>query len=63
MELLSATQAAARAGIATSTWRGYVARGQAPPPDTYEADRPRWHPATVDRWLAERPGRSGRPAA
>lgn len=59
---LSAGRAAARAGVAISTWRSYVARSQAPGPDCHAAaDRPRWRLHTVDEWQARRPGTGGRP--
>lgn len=59
--LLSVSEAAALAGVAASTWRTYVARGQAPAPDVYVTpDRPRWRRATVEAWMAARPGQGTR---
>lgn len=60
---LAANAAAARAGIAPSTWRAYVARGQAPLADGIDEgfNRPYWLESTVDKWKKERHGRPGRP--
>jgi hypothetical protein len=47
-------------GIAASTWRAYVARGQAPAadgtwsPDPAWAARPFWWASTIETWRAER---------
>ena len=53
---------AARAGVTEGTWRGYVARGQAPRPGRLnpETGRPEWLRDTVETWLAARPGRGAR---
>jgi hypothetical protein len=60
--MLTATQAAVRAGIAVKTWTSYVARGQAPLPDERDlkTGNALWQPETVDRWLATRPGQGAR---
>jgi len=60
---LAANAAAARAGVAPSTWRAYVTRGQAPPADGIDEGfgRPYWLETTVDRWKRDRHGRPGRP--
>jgi len=56
MTKLRVVEAAARAGIAPSTWRAYVAREQAPAADgQYDARTPWWYESTVDAWMAERP--------
>jgi hypothetical protein len=61
-ERLTVAQAAERAGVATSTWRSYVARDQAPKPDgAYDARTPWWWASTVDTWMGARPGRGRRP--
>jgi hypothetical protein len=55
--MLTIEQAATRAGVAASTWRSYVSRGQAPSADERdEWGHPRWNESTVDYWLATRPG-------
>lgn len=42
--------------IKASTWRAYVARGQAPQPDGhYDARTPYWLASTIDTWKASRP--------
>lgn len=68
--LLTGPQVAGRLGISASTWRAYVARGQAPPPDDPDdVDRhgqpvpknrriPRWQQSTIDTYAA-RPKRPG----
>lgn len=64
--LLSATEAAERAGMKPSSWRSAVARERAPQPDDPDLDtphpwrRPRWKASTVDAWLADRPGQGHR---
>lgn len=61
-EPLGITGLAAAAGIAESTLRGYVARGQAPLPDFRDlrTGAPGWLPSTAEAWLAARPGRGAR---
>ncbi len=64
-DLLTGPQVAARLGITPGTWRGYVARGQAPPPDDPDTDRPasrrqpRWRTETIEAYA----GRTKRPGA
>ncbi len=60
-EKLTVAQVAERAGIKPVTWRGYVHGGQAPAKDG-EHDRrtPWWYASTIDRWIANRPGRGAR---
>jgi hypothetical protein len=48
--MLTAAQVAAVVGVLPSTWRSYVARGWAPPPDGHLGATPWWAPATVQRW-------------
>lgn len=58
---LRVTEAAARAGVADSTWRAYVAREQAPAADgQYDGRTPYWFESTVDAWIAARPGQGTR---
>lgn len=70
---LTASEAAERAGVATSTWRAYVARARqeraagrdrpnlAPEPDGhYDARTPWWYATTVDAWNRHRPGAGAR---
>jgi hypothetical protein len=54
--------AALIAGISPGTWRAYVARGDAPPPDGREAisGAPWWRVSTVERWMRSRPGQGAR---
>lgn len=50
-ERLTVAQVAERVKVATSTWRSYVARDQAPKPDGhFDARTPWWWSTTVDRW-------------
>src|SRR5438093_176115 len=66
--LLGVDAAAARAGVAASTWRAYVARGRAPEPDDPDKGegvkeqrrRPRWRLSTVDAFNDSRPGQGRR---
>lgn len=60
--LLTSADVAALLGIARSTWSAYVSRGQAPPADDPELDRPegsrlpRWKLSTVQDWRRARKG-------
>lgn len=55
---VTAAEAAALANIAESTWRAYVARGEAPSPIGYSSKTGRrvWSTAVVRAWLVNRPG-------
>jgi hypothetical protein len=59
-------EAAAHCGVKPPTWRYYVSRGFAPPPDDTdegsppERRRPRWKPETVKAWDDGRPIRRGK---
>jgi len=63
-ELLGAKEFAIRAGLKPSTFRAYLARGQAdiPPPDFVtgagKGKVPGWREATADAWIAKRPPRA-----
>lgn len=54
-------EAASHCGIPDATWRSYVSRGTAPPPDLRIGRTPAWRPSTVRGWHADRPGKGGRP--
>ena len=54
---LTVAEVAERLGIEESTWRAYVARGQAPAAESKIGPLPVWRTETIDAWLAERPGR------
>jgi predicted DNA-binding transcriptional regulator AlpA len=64
--LLSLHEAAARAGVADSTWRSYVSRERAPKPDDLDDGvakqrrRPRWRTSTVDAFRDDRLGQGRR---
>ncbi len=69
MSKLYGAEAAARAGMAASTWRDYTSsRNGRPPrgpaPDGVDHDRgharPWWRAETVDAWIASRPGQGTR---
>jgi hypothetical protein len=50
-ERLTVSAVAERLGIQPSTWRAYVARGQAPKPDGwYDRRTPWWHASTIEAW-------------
>lgn len=57
---LTTEQVAELAGIAPASLRRYRLRGAVPEPDGYVGRTPWWSRATVEAWLAVRPGR-GRP--
>lgn len=48
---LTNAQCASRAGISERTWRGYVARGQAPKPSGKVSAAPWWSPGRFEAWL------------
>lgn len=53
---LTATSVAAMLGIQPVTFRAYVSRGQAPPPDgRYDKRTPYWLRSTIETWQASRP--------
>jgi hypothetical protein len=55
---LTGVQVAERVNVSASTWRSYVAPGQAPAADgRFDARTPWWHSSTVDQWQASRPRR------
>lgn len=59
-ELWSYREIAAHIGVQPATVRSYRKLGHLPPPDAVLDGRPRWHPDTVRRWVANRPGRRRR---
>lgn len=63
-EYLGAADFAARAGLATATIRSYIRKGLAPPADvvitTPSGPLRGWSVATIDAWLASRPGQGAR---
>lgn len=62
-ERLGGPAVAAYLRIKPSTWRAFVARNQAPPPDGIDDafGRQYWLKSTLDKWKASRPGHGGRP--
>lgn len=64
--LLTSAQVAEWLGIGPATWRGYVLRGSAPPPDDRDEDRPvnlrihRWRTSTIARYVAGRRSGAGK---
>lgn len=58
IEWLTVADVAGRFGIAPSTWRSYVARDQAPKPDTWREVNGRivalYRPETIDGWEGPR---------
>jgi predicted DNA-binding transcriptional regulator AlpA len=59
---LDSAGAAAYVGVSLATWWSYGSRGTRPEPDIMLGRAPHWLPKTLDRWVAERPGRGTRPA-
>jgi len=57
---LTATECAARGGVAPATWRAYVHRGQAPPARGGSPTLRLWEESEVDTFLAHRPGPGAR---
>jgi hypothetical protein len=58
--LLTGPECADRLNLTSSTWRSYVHRGYAPPPDDPDSDRPpnrrspRWRASTVEAFRENR---------
>lgn len=59
-QYMTTQEAAAAASVQPSTWRSYVARGQAPAPATHVGSTPLWDTAQVRAWVAARPGQGAR---
>ncbi len=61
-ERYGANAAAAYVNVAPSTWRAYVSRGQAPPPDGIDEGfgKSYWLKSTLDEWGNNRPGPGAR---
>lgn len=61
---LSLSGLAAAAGISVGTARSYSHQGRLPAPDAVIGNGPSavrgWTPATVQEWMANRPGRGAR---
>lgn len=55
---LTTREAADRCGFDYRHWLKLRARGQTPPPDSFEGRQARYSPETVDRWFAERGGKA-----
>jgi hypothetical protein len=52
---LTVREVADRLNIAPSTWRSYVARGQAPAPEgQFDARTPWWSAEAIDDWQSKR---------
>lgn len=62
MPRITSAEAAERAGIGASTFRGYVARGQAPAAAGFDPKTGLrvWDEAKVTAWIASRPGQGAR---
>jgi predicted DNA-binding transcriptional regulator AlpA len=57
---LTTANAAALLGVTPATFRSYVAKGYAPPPDGHHDQRtPFWLRSTIETWQASRPRTSG----
>lgn len=62
-DMWGVAEAASHCGVTPGTWRVYVSRGFAPPPDDPDEGyppqrrRPKWSPETVRTWDAARPSR------
>jgi hypothetical protein len=64
--LLTGAECAALAGVAAATWRSLVRGGYAPKADDpgvgpVNRRTPRWRRSSVERFIRDRPGRTGRP--
>jgi len=52
--LLGYREIAEQIGVSMATLRNYRRRGYMPEPDVMLADRPRWHPSTIEKWIRMR---------
>ena len=56
---LTVADVAARAGVAQSTIRAYVARGQMPAPTGRLGRTPWWAPEVIEPWIKDRQKEQG----
>jgi predicted DNA-binding transcriptional regulator AlpA len=59
-EVLTLIEASTGKAIASSTWRSYVARGQAPKPARHLSRTPLYSREDIEAWIAGRPGSGAR---
>jgi predicted DNA-binding transcriptional regulator AlpA len=59
-DYLTVSDIARLIGVTPKTWTSWVARGKAPAADYRLGRTPGWEPATIDEWIAARPGRGAR---
>jgi predicted DNA-binding transcriptional regulator AlpA len=58
---LTTAEVAKLVGVKPSTWRSYLGRNTAPPPDgRYDERTVYWYRSTIERWVKARPGRGAR---
>ena len=55
--MLTVAECAILAGVKPSTWRAYVARGQAPKPSQHISRTPLWDRGEVQAWANNRKGK------
>lgn len=60
MSEITGKEAAELAGVSPSTFRSYVARGQAPAPKKHVGTTPVWDERKIRAWVESRPGRGSR---
>ena len=59
-EVLTLIETVTGKAIAASTWRSYVARGQAPKPARHLSRTPLYSRKDIETWIATRPGSGAR---
>lgn len=59
--ILDISAFAKRLGVEPTSISRYLTGGLVPPADGYIGRSPWWHLETVETWIANRPGRTGRP--
>lgn len=59
-EVLALVEEKSGKPLARSTWRSYVARGQAPAPVRYIGREPLYSTEAIAQWIEQRPGRGAR---
>ncbi|WP_257886316.1 helix-turn-helix transcriptional regulator [Rhodococcoides fascians] len=59
-EVLTLIERRTGKAITSSTWRSYVARGQAPKPIRRISNAPLYSQKAIEQWIADRPGSGAR---
>lgn len=59
-DVLALIEAETGKALSSSTWRAYVARGQAPKPARHISRTPLYERSDIEQWIRDRPGSGSR---